>query len=304
MSRNPILTDKAFGETDTQGRVSPAQEWDAAQRGAAGGAAASTATWDRTATGPASAPTSDRGPIAPTTGRRMTLGGVSAATLFIFAFLLVGAAWGWSQVTEGTPRLMADGSTVTPVSFDSPGLMIICLLGGFGLAILTAFMPKLARFTSIPYALLQGAVVGMISHYYNAQFEGIVIQAVLATFGVFLAMLVLYGLRILRATPRFTKGVIAATFGIAIMYLLGWVMSLFFDGFQPFWQSSSLLGIAISVVIVIVAALNLILDFDFIERGSQHGLPAYMDWYAAFGLILTLVWLYLEMLRLLAKLRQ
>ena len=301
MSRNPILTDKAFGETSARTGASPAQEWDAAQRGAASGAAANTAWNQPTPTAPA--PTAD-GPFAPTSGKVMTLGGVAAATLFIFAFLLVGGAWGWAQVTEGTPQLMTDGSTVTPVSFDSPGLMIVCLLGGLGFALLTSFKPKLARFTSIPYALLQGAVVGMISHYYNAQFEGIVIQAVLATFGVFLAMLVLYGLRILRATPRFTKGVIAATFGIVIMYALGFVMSLIFSGFEPFWQSSSLLGIGISVVIVIVAALNLILDFDFIERGAQHGLPAYMDWYAAFGLIVTLVWLYLEMLRLLAKIRQ
>jgi uncharacterized YccA/Bax inhibitor family protein len=144
----------------------------------------------------------------------------------------------------------------------------------------------------------------MISHLYNAQFDGIVIQAVLATFGVFLTMLVLYGLRILRATPKFTKGVIAATFGIMIMYLLSWVMSMFMSDFTPFWANSGLLGIGISVVIVIVAALNLILDFDFIESGSKRGLPAHMDWYAAFGLVVTLIWLYLEMLRLISKLRQ
>ncbi len=297
MSRNPILTDKAFDpagtDTMTRSGPSPAQEWEAAQRGAA----AQNTAWNQ----PTQAvPT---GPIV-TDGKVMTLGGVASATLVIFAFVLLGGAWGWSQVTEGVPQRMLDGTVVTPVSFDNPGAMIVCMLAALGVAVLTAFKPKLARFTSIPYALLQGAVVGMISHYYNAQFEGIVIQAVLATFGVFLAMLVLYGLRVLRATPRFTKGVIAATFGIVVMYALGWIMSLIFSDFQPFWQSSSLLGIGISVVIVIVAALNLILDFDFIERGAQNGLPRYMDWYAAFGLIVTLIWLYLEMLRLLAKLRQ
>jgi uncharacterized YccA/Bax inhibitor family protein len=312
MSRNPILTDKAFGETSTDQRLSPAQEWDNAQSGTATPtstpppAAPPTGLGQQPPPPPPTQPYIDRtpgGPIAGT-GRTMSLGGVSAATGFIFAFLLVGAAWGWSQVTEGAPQLLVDGTTRTPVSFDSPILFFGCLIGGLVFALITSFKPKLARFTSIPYALLQGAVLGMISHYYNAQFDGIVIQAVLATFGVFLAMLVLYGLRILRATPKFTKGVIAATFGIMIMYLLGWVMSLIFPSVTPFWQGGSLLSIGISVVIVIVAALNLILDFDFIERGTKNNLPAYMDWYGAFGLIVTLVWLYLEMLRLLAKIRQ
>jgi uncharacterized YccA/Bax inhibitor family protein len=136
------------------------------------------------------------------------------------------------------------------------------------------------------------------------QFDGIVAQAILATFGVFLAMLVLYGLRILRATPRFVKGVIGATFGIMFLYLGSLIFSLFTGSSPSFLTSASPLSIGISVVIVIVAALNLILDFDFIEKGAQRGLPAYMDWYAALGLMLTLVWLYLEMLRLLSKLRQ
>lgn len=302
MSRNPVLNDKAFGESTDQ-QLSPAQEWDAAQRGAAGAAGAQTTMGQPPAAEPSLRPQAG-GPTGVTTGRTMSLGGVSAATLFIFAFLLVGGAWGWSQVTQGTPTIAVDGTKVTPVSFDSPGILIGCLLGAFVIAMVTVFKPNFARFTAIPYGLLEGAVLGMISHYYNAQFDGIVIQAVLATFGVFLAMLVLYGLRVLRATPKFTKGVIAATFGIMIMYLLGWVMSLFFSSVTPFWQGGSLLSIGISVVIVIVASLNLILDFDFIERGSKNHLPAYMDWYAAFGLILTLVWLYLEMLRLLSKIRQ
>ena len=117
-------------------------------------------------------------------------------------------------------------------------------------------------------------------------------------------MLVLYGLRILRATPRFVKGVIAATFGIMVLYIGSAIFSLFTGNSPSFLSSASPLSIGISVVIVIVAALNLILDFDFIEKGSARGLPAYMDWYAALGLMLTLVWLYLEMLRLLSKIRQ
>jgi len=126
---------------------------------------------------------------------------------------------------------------------------------------------------------------------------------VLATFGVFIVMLALYGLRILRATPKFVKGVIAATFGIAFMYLGIFILNIFGVA-EGFWSSGSPLGIGISLVVVCVAALNLILDFDFIEQGSKAGLPRYMDWYGAFGLLVTLIWLYLEMLRLLARLRQ
>ena len=292
MSRNPILSDKAFGEPSPSQGTSPAQEWESAQLGGAAAVGLK-------------GPLQESGAASPTatSGRVMTLGGVSAATLFIFTFLLIGAAYGWTLVTEGSPERLTDGSTRTPVSFDSPGLLIGCMLGAFAIAMLTVFKPKLARFTALPYGLLEGALLGMISHYYNAQFNGIVVQAILATFGVFLAMLVMYGLRILRATPKFTKGVIGATFGIMIMYLFGFVLSLFTD-LQPPWQGGGLISIGISVVIVIVASLNLILDFDFIERGSKNNLPAYMDWYAAFGLILTLVWLYLEMLRLLSKIRQ
>ena len=298
MSRNPVLNDKAFspesfgrGGTALGERPSPADEWAGAQRAGTAGVDAGFA---------GGAPT---GPIV-TDGRTMSIGGVASSTLVMFAFLLLGGWYGWGQVTEGTPAAQVDGTVVTPVSFDSPGLLIGAMLVGLGIALLTIFKPKLARFTAVPYSLVQGVMLGMISHYYNAQFSGIVVQAILATFGVFLAMLVLYGLRILRATPKFTKGVIAATFGIFAMYLLGWVLSFFMSDVEPFWQSSGLLGIGISVVIVIVAALNLILDFDFIENGSKNGLPRYMDWYAAFGLVITLIWLYLEMLRLLSKLRQ
>ena len=173
----------------------------------------------------------------------------------------------------------------------------------FVAAIVTSFPPKLARFPSLVYAAAQGVVLGVVSHMYDLQFNGIVVQAVLGTLGVFVVMLVLFGLRVLRATPRFTKGVIAATFGVMFIYLIGFVMSLFGVD-RGFWGTSgSPLGIIISVVVCIVAALNLILDFEFIEQGTKQGLPAYMDWYAGFGLMVTLVWLYLEMLRLLARLQ-
>ncbi len=291
MSRNPVLTDSAFGASGTTGRPSPADEWAAAQAAGAASAAA-----------PVSAPATPSIPTA-TVGRAMTIGGVASATLVMFAVLLVGAWYGWTLVTE-TPILnpLPDGPTAT-ATIDSPLIVWGSLLAAFVLVLVSTFKPPLARFTGVLYAGLEGIVLGAISHVYNAQFDGIVAQAIICTFGVFLAMMVLYGLRILRATPRFVKGVIAATFGIALLYIGSMIWSIFFTT-PSFMVSSSPLSIGISVVIVIVAAMNLILDFDFIEQGSKRGLPAYMDWYAALGLMVTLVWLYLEMLRLLAKVRQ
>lgn len=314
MSRNPVLTDSAFGLDSTS--ASPAEEWRRAQ---ARGAGTATSAPPPTAPPPTGArapvpgaPSSARGPVPgrgpagveppPPGGKVMTMGGVASATLVMFVFILLGAWWGWTQVSP-SDNPVPGGPQVT-AELNSPVVLFVCLFAAFGLAILTVFKPKLARFTAVPYALLEGVVLGMISALYNAQFEGIVAQAILATFGVFVAMAVLYGLRILRATPKFVKGVVGATAGIMVLYLGSFIFSLFSGGMPTFLTDASPLSIGISVVIVIVAALNLILDFDFIERGSEHGLPAYMDWYAAFGLVLTLVWLYLEMLRLISKLRQ
>lgn len=302
MSRNPILNDRAFGVTDGGGgtalreRPSPLQEWEQAQRTGPSTAAGPDATWQTRSAPP-------QVPVA-TTDRTMSLGGVSSATLLMFAFILLGGWWGWTQVTETANQFPQPGEPDVIADLKSPGLLIGALLFAFVLAIATAFMPKVARFTAVPYAIAEGAVLGMISHLYDAQFNGIVLQAIIATFGVFLAMLTLYGLRILRATPRFVKGVMAATFGVMVLYLGSFVFSLITGDRVSFLHDATPMGIGISLVIVVIASLNLILDFDFIERGSQNQLPAYMDWYAAFGLVLTLVWLYLEMLRLLAKLRE
>lgn len=299
MSRNPVLSDAAFGAAPAaEGRPSPADEWRNAQ--AMGGAGTATVAGADAAFTTAPAPT---GPVT-TVGRAMTLGGVASATLVMFAVLLVGAWYGWTLVTETPVLNPLPGEPTVTTSIDSPLIVFGSAFGAFILAMVSVFKPKLARFTGVIYAGLEGIFLGAISHLYNAQFEGIVAQAILATFGVFLAMLVLYGLRILRATPRFAKGVIGATFGIMFLYLGSLIFSLFTGDAPSFLTSASPLSIGISVVIVIVAALNLILDFDFIEQGAKRGLPAYMDWYAALGLMITLVWLYLEMLRLLSKLRQ
>ncbi len=322
MSRNPILTDKAFGLDAPQGSngLSPAQEWQRAQNMGAGqpGSAVPGAPQPNAASshgiptagyGAADA-TLSRGGFgaripAATDGKVMTMGGVASATLVFFAFLFVAAGFGWTSVAVTVDPLHVDqnGNTVYNATMQRPWLLFVAMIAGLGLAFVTAFKPKLAKFTGIAYSLCQGYLLGAISAFYGSQFPGIVAQAIVATMGVFVMMLALYGLRILRATPKFVKGVIAATFGIMVVYGVMMIASLFGVG-EGFWTSGSPLGIVISLVVVTVAALNLILDFDFIERGQQQGLPRYMDWYAAFGLLVTLIWLYLEMLRLLARLRQ
>jgi uncharacterized YccA/Bax inhibitor family protein len=319
MSRNPILTDRAFDEARTEYSGSPADEWERAQGMGTGGATTTPPPYPGAPAAPGGvdagtgAGMSDAAlgraarraeHFTPTlTGPTMSMGGVASATLVMFAVLLVGAWYGWTTVSIGEPIPLPDGTTSFSPTFEQPVVLFGSLIAALVLALVTSFKPKLARITGVLYALLEGVVLGAISAYYGALFQGIVAQAVLATLGVFLIMLALYGLRILRATPKFVKGVIAATFGILFMYLGVFVLNLLGVA-EGFWTSGSPLGIGISVVVVIVAALNLILDFDFIEKGSKMGLPRYMDWYAGFGLLVTLVWLYLEMLRLLARLRQ
>ena len=175
-------------------------------------------------------------------------------------------------------------------------------LGGFIVALITVFKPRVSPYTAPIYAALEGLLLGGISALYNARFEGLPAQAVALTFGVFVALLIVYRTGLIRATENFRMGVVAATGGIMVMYLLSFVLGFF--GIQmSFLHDSSPLSIGISLVIVVVAALNLVLDFDFIERGVAHGAPKFMEWYAAFGLLVTLVWLYLEILRLLSKLQ-
>jgi len=256
-------------------------------------------------TAPPPYPNSPAYPIGVDDGRVMTFGGTATAAGLMMLVLLIGSWFGWQQVTvTATGQLNRAGDEIMSASMAHQAWLYIALFVGFGIAIVTTFKPLLARFTSLPYAIIEGFVLGAVSHLYDSQSKGIAIQAVLATAGVFLAMLVLYGLRILRATPRFTKGVIAATMGIMVMYAVGWIVSLFSDSSLSFFNSPSLLGIGFSLVVVVIASMNLILDFDMIEKGVNNRAPAAMEWYGAFGLTVTIVWLYLEMLRLLSKLNQ
>ena len=218
----------------------------------------------------------------------MTINGTIGRATFLLLITIVTATFGWQQADNLSGALTA--------------IMVIGLLGLIGLSLLTAFKPKLAPLTGPVYAIVMGFWCGVISFGYEQEFDGIVLQAVFATLGVFAACLFLYGSRIIKVTKKFIAVVMMATLGIFVMYMAAIVLGLF--GVElTFINSPSPLGIALSVGICIVAALNLFLDFHFIEQGSTAGAPTYMSWYCAFGLLATLIWLYLEILRLLSKLR-
>lgn len=176
-------------------------------------------------------------------------------------------------------------------------------IGGFIVAMVTIFKKTWAPVTAPIYAILQGLFLGGISAMYNTQFEGLPLQAVMLTFGVMAAMLFLYQTRIIRVTEKLRLGIVAATAGIALFYIVSLVLG-FFGINVPMIHDSGMLGIGFSLFVVGIAAMNLVLDFDFIENGVRAAAPRYMEWYAAFGLMVTLIWLYLEVLRLLAKLQR
>ena len=237
-------------------------------------------------------------------GRTMTVGGTLTATGVLFSLILVAGWYGWSQVVQ-TKQIIVDaaGNQTYLNTTSIPSWLMIAMLVGVGVGLVTAFMPKIARITAPIYAIAYGMVLGAISAVYNQSYNGIVVQAIGATLGVFLVMFVLYATRIVKVTPKFMLTVICATGGITLMYMATWIASIF-GADIAFWNDPTPLGIGISVVIVIVAALNLALDFNFIEKASQQGAPKYMEWYGAFGVTVTIVWLYLEILRLLSLLRQ
>lgn len=252
------------------------------------------------------------GAVLPVQGRTMTMGGTLAATGVLFALILAAGAFGWSQVHQtsalvvdanGNAVLNAAGQQTFANSTTFPSWLVFAMFIALGVGMVTAFKPKLSPFTSPIYALLYGAVLGAVSAVYNQEWNGIVVQAIGATLGVFFVMFLLYATRIVRVTPKFVLTVVCATGGILVMYLVSWIASIFGADIQ-FWNEPSPLGIGISIVIVIVAALNLALDFAFIESASKSGAPKYMEWYGAFGITVTIVWLYLEILRLLSLLRR
>ena len=220
-------------------------------------------------------------------GEAMTLQGTVNKTGILLFCVFATAAWTW-QLASTHPEQVSRW-------------LWIGVLGGLGFAMATIFKKEWAPVTAPLYAACEGLALGGLSAVMQQAYPGIAVQALEGTLGVTLVMLFLYSSRVLRATPKFTLGVMAATGGIFFIYMLDMVLG-FFGLHLPLLNSDSPLGIAISVGIIIVAALNLILDFAFVESGVQAQAAKYMEWYGAFGILVTLVWMYIEILRLLAKL--
>ncbi len=261
---NPVLNDKAFREASGAGWAAP----DSATQYRAG-----------ITDGPSS-------PMAST--GRMTMSGTMTATGVLFGLLLAAAVFGWNAVKTGT---------------GFPAWILGAILGGFVLSMVLRFKPKMAMVIAPIYALIEGLVVGGISKVYNEAYNGIVFQAVGATLGVFAIMLTLFATRIIKVTDRMRRVVGAATGGLMLFYLISIVLHLFKVD-VPLINSASGFGILFSVLAAGLAAWHLTLDFDNIEKWTKAGSPKYMEWYAGFGLMVTVVWLYLELLRLLSKLNR
>lgn len=232
------------------------------------------------------------GAVVARDGEAMTLNGTINKTGILLLLTVLTAAFSWNQA-------------LGPDGLPAPGFAVYMwggAISGFVLALITAFKKTWSPVTAPLYALVEGFFLGAISAVYNAQFGGIVMQAVMLTFGILFALLFAYRSGLIKATENFKLGVVAATGGIALVYLA--TIALGFFGIKiPLIHESGLVGIGFSLFVVVIASLNLVLDFDFIETGVEQGAPKYMEWYGAFGLMVTLVWLYLELLRLLSKLQ-
>ena len=179
--------------------------------------------------------------------------------------------------------------------------ILIGFIGGFIVALVTIFKKDWSPITVPIYAVLEGLALGGVSTVYAHEYTGIVQQAIFLTFGIFFTLLFAYKTKVIKPTENFKLGVFAATGGIALIYMISIIMS-FFGGEIPMIHDNGPLGIGFSLFVVVIASLNLVMDFDFIEEACENGAPKYMEWYGAFGLLVTLVWLYLEILRLLSKL--
>ncbi|HZR81058.1 MAG TPA: Bax inhibitor-1/YccA family protein [Candidatus Binatia bacterium] len=219
----------------------------------------------------------------------MTVAGTANKTAIALLLLILAAAYTWN-VGASNPAAVG-------------GLTLVGAIGGLIVAMATVFKQTWAPVTTPIYSVLEGLVLGGISSVMERRYPGIVVQAVFLTFGTLAALLVAYRSGLIKVTDRFRAGVFAATGGIFLFYMIGFVMS-FFGASLPLVNSATPFGIVFSLVVVGIAALNLVLDFDFIESGARARAPKYMEWYGAFGLMVTLVWLYLEILRLLAKLQR
>lgn len=226
----------------------------------------------------------------------MTIEGTINKTGLMFLILVFAAAYTWRKFfgvyNYSSPE--AAFSAVAP-------WLIGGAIGGFIVAIITVFSPQRSNITAPIYAVFEGLFLGGLSAFFESRFPGLVMRAVALTFGVFFVMLFLFRSGKIRATGKFRMGIMAATGGIALIYFISFIAGMF-GASMNFLHGSGLMGIGFSLVVVTIAALNLILDFDFIQQGTSARAPKIMEWYGAFGLMVTLVWLYVEILRLLSKL--
>jgi uncharacterized YccA/Bax inhibitor family protein len=230
-------------------------------------------------------------------GGTMTVAGTAATTFVLLAVLIAGGAWGWSSAVDPVGVDLGSGYANTTVTI--PGGFWLASFGAFAIGIAVAVQPTRARGLSLLYALAEGFVLGAISAMFDAQTEGIVGAAIAGTVAVFLAALVMYVTRIVRPTQRMAFGVAAAIGGLCLLYLFVAVLSIF-DWNWLYSEEFRTIGIVVNLLAVVLAALSFTLDFATIERGVEAGAPKFVQWYAAFGLVLTVVWLYITLLRLLA----
>jgi uncharacterized YccA/Bax inhibitor family protein len=222
-------------------------------------------------------------------GPTMTISGTVNKAGILMICVLATAAYSWNQFYTNGPEAIG-------------GLTMVGLFGGLIAAMVTIFKKEWSPITAPIYALFEGLMLGSLSAMLELRFPGIAIESVALTFGTCFCLLMAYRSGLIRATPKFTIGIIAATGGIAIVYFASMILGLFHVQVPGIFGSGPV-GILFSLAVVVIAALNLILDFSFIEEGAYRGAPKYMEWYSAFGLMVTLVWLYLEIIRLLSKLR-
>jgi uncharacterized YccA/Bax inhibitor family protein len=221
---------------------------------------------------------------------RMTLSGTVNKTGILLICAMASAAWTWHLFVQSR-----DAATVAP-------LMMLGLFGGLICALVTTFKKEWAAVTAPLYALLEGLALGGISAVLEVRYPGLPMEAVGLTFGTLLALLLAYRTGLIKVTNKFVLGVAAATGGIFLFYMLEMVLGFFGIRFMAV-NGAGPIGIGFSLIVVAIAALNLVLDFAFIEQGVQQGAPRYMEWYGAFGIMVTLVWLYIEILNLLSKMR-
>ena len=245
------------------------------------------------------APPTGQQPVSPDTVSRwdsgiMTVSGTASATITLLVLILASATVTWLSIDA-------------PVAGELVQIPTGWVISGFIVALIavlvSSFKPHLSRIAAPVYALAEGVVLGAISRAYSEMYDGIVVQAVGATLGVFVVMLLMYRSRIIRVTDKFRRIVIGATLGLMGFYLMSFILGMF-GNMPSFINNASPMGIGFSVFVAGLAAFNLALDFDMIERGAANKLPAHMEWFCALGVTVTLVWLYLEILRLLAKLRE